>query len=340
MRFGFKRRQAHGSRVVLALEASRLCWLQAERGPQGRYTVQRAGVLPRQAEGSGDDAEALARRLRDLKLAGREVIAVLPPEHYQLLQIEAPAVPHDELRAAARWRIKDLVDAHIDDLTLDVLRVGDERQRSQSQLFVVAATSQRIAEITAQCTGAGLALDIIDVTDIAQRNLQTALAEAAGVQDEASAALVVHGSQCLFTVSANGELFYSRRLPWDERGLAGGSAAAGAAADYDIPQEEGGLIHYEEPGLHEDTPAIVIEVQRSLDVWERTWPGLPVALLQVQAGAHTEALMAALRTTLGVPVRALDPAGAFDALPALDEATRAALLPLLGAALRDESRAL
>lgn len=332
------KRKADGSRVVLALEDGRLSWLQATRGADGTLAVQRAGVID--GRGEPGDTAALTHRLRELRLSGSEVIAVLPPAHYQLLQIEAPSVPRDELRAAARWRIKDLVDAHIDDLTLDVLRVGDDRQRAPSQLYVVAALTQRIGEIGACCEAAGLALGIVDVAETAQRNLQSTLADAAGVQDEASAALVLHGGQCLFTVSAGGELFYSRRLPWDERGLHGEVPVSGPGLDFELPQEEGGLIHYEDPQPHDDAPALVIEVQRSLDVWERTWPGLPVALLYVQAGEHTAALIEALIATLPIPVRPLEPQAAFSALPTLDAATRTAVLPLLGAALRDDARAL
>jgi hypothetical protein len=52
---------------------------------------------------------------------------VLGLSDYQLLQIDAPAVPADEMKAAARWQIKDKVDIPVEELTLDVLAVGDQR---------------------------------------------------------------------------------------------------------------------------------------------------------------------------------------------------------------------
>src|SRR3954470_1581953 len=36
---------------------------------------------------------------------------------YQLLQVEAPPVPAAELKSAIRWRLKDLLDYHLDDAT-------------------------------------------------------------------------------------------------------------------------------------------------------------------------------------------------------------------------------
>ena len=45
---------------------------------------------------------------------------------YNLLLVEAPDVPPAELRAAMRWRVKDLIDFHIDDAVIDVFEVSDE----------------------------------------------------------------------------------------------------------------------------------------------------------------------------------------------------------------------
>ena len=131
-------------------------WPWQHRTPAGRLAVQSgsdrfafaladeagrlraAGVIagPRQAQD-------LARQVRALNLPGQGAVAVLPLTDAQLLPVEAPAVKPEELKAAARWRIKDLVDERLEELTIDVMHVGDDRPRPNRQVFVAAA--RRIA---------------------------------------------------------------------------------------------------------------------------------------------------------------------------------------------------
>jgi MSHA biogenesis protein MshI len=335
-------RRARNDRLVVACTADRFDYAQAERS-----RVLRCGVELR-----GDDTpQAFARRVRGLGLPGHAVSAVLPLADCQLLQIVAPAVPPAELRAAARWSIKDMVDAHLDDLTLDVMTVGDGRQRATPQLFVAAASSRGLRETADWAQSAGLPLAVIEIRETAQRNLQSALAESRGRLDRASAALMVHDQHCLLTIAAQGELFYARRLEWNPDALSvdratgiDGQPPTGMPApelvgldivDYGA-EPEAGATH------HDDTPQLVIELQRSLDVWERSWPELPLDVLTVHAGEHSQALARALERALALPVEVLDVEQAFPgfAQAAGSPNVGAAVLPLLGALLRVESRQL
>lgn len=321
----FARHPKAAGRLALAFGTDTIAY--AVGSTDGAATVRRAGVLQR-----GDDTpEQFQRRLRELKGGAGEVIAVLDLPQYQLLQIEAPAVPPAELRAAARWRIKDLVDAHLDDLTLDVLRVGDDRPRAQQQLFVIAAQNPAIASAAAACSDAGLPLAVIDVRETVQRNLQTALAERAGIDGQASAALVVEGRQALLTVSANGELFYTRRLAWDDTLLAAPSVAGHPLRNDESAYADGAD---DWSSGHDSSPALVIELQRSVDVWERSWPNLPLAALFVFAGARTDALVERLEPELALPVRPMRIESVFDGLAELPAEAHDACLPVLGALLR------
>ena len=69
-------------------------------------------------ESSHETTAASPAMLRDR--AGSDVVAtcVMPLGSYNLLQIEAPKVPPEELRSAVRWRVKDLIDFPIDLLYL------------------------------------------------------------------------------------------------------------------------------------------------------------------------------------------------------------------------------
>src|SRR5437660_1071667 len=43
-----------------------------------------------------------------------ECTTLLMPSEYQLLSVDAPNVSQEELKAAIRWRLKDMLDFHVD----------------------------------------------------------------------------------------------------------------------------------------------------------------------------------------------------------------------------------
>jgi MSHA biogenesis protein MshI len=319
--------------LAVTSEASRFSFALADDA--GR--LRAAGVIPGPLEPS-----ELARQVRALNLPGREVLAVLPLADAQLLPVEAPAVKPEELKAAARWRIKDLVDARLDELTIDVMHVGDERPRPNKQVFVAAARTERIRETIDRTRAAGLEVSVVDMAETTQRNLQCALAEAAGLSQRATAALVRHGDQCLLTLCAAGELFYSRRLDWEDLPTLAPQAAPLAAAEAVLETMD--FVDYgaqPDGGDGDDgAPRLAVELQRSMDVWERSWPDLPLAAVWVQLGDDSATWAALMRNALGRPVDVLDPERVFPGFSALvpSPAERQALLPVLGALLRTETR--
>lgn len=339
----------------------KLPWNKKPAGSIGRLAIAIDGeafsyveVAGRQIVRSGsepcgtDSPQQLAKRVRALGLPGAEVITVLGLSDCQLLQIEAPAVPADEMKAAARWQIKDKIDIPVEELTLDVLAVGDQRAQHRRQLFVAAARQAQVLELGAWMEAAGLQPSVFDITELAQRNLQCALAEQQGHGTEASAALMVHGTQCLLTICANGELFYARRLDWNSQTLGDMPTAAPVAAPAQAKTH--GLMTMELEGVDivdygaepddtsaretDSTPRLAVEVQRSLDAWERSWPDLPLHRLWVQAGDRTQALQGLLMRTLSITVEAFDSSALFSALPTTEQPS----LVLLGGLLRDDTR--
>lgn len=332
MTWPFKPR-ASSSRLAVMSEDHRFAFALADSAGH----LRAAGVL----EGHGQPQD-LTRKVRALNLPPQGVLAVLPLTDAQLLPVEAPAVKPEELKAAARWRIKDLVDTRLDELTIDVMPVGDERPRPNRQVFVAAAQTTRIHQLAERTQAAGLELSVVDMAETTQRNLQCALADAAGLSTRATAALVRHGAQCLLTVCAAGELFYTRRLDWEDLRTVAPQAAPLAVAE--APVESLDFVDYgaEPDGSDGDgsAPRLAVELQRSMDVWERSWPDLPLAAVWVQLGEESAAWAALMRTALGRPVDVLDAERLFPGLNALvpAPAERHALLPLLGALLRSETR--
>ena len=326
-------------RLVVCSSADSFAYVQADRPG----TLQRCGVEARGADSPAD----FARRLRALGLPARAVSAVLPLRHGQLLQVDAPAVKPEEMKAAARWRIKDLVEERLDDMTIDVMMVGDDRQRAHPQIFVAAASNTKLREVGELTRGAGLELTVVELMETSQRNLQTAIATADGLAERASAALMLHGNQCLLTICARGELFYTRRLDWDGASLVNSPQAQAKPTPAQAELESVDFIDYGAdldagPADDGDAPRLVIELQRSFDVWERSWPDLPLAGLWLQVGDDSPALAATLESALGLRVQVLDPERVFPGLAGLagTPAVASAVLPLLGALLRHETRQL
>lgn len=343
--------------VIASWGSGTLAFVQARVGIQGRWNIFRHGVVQK----SDLSDEAFLRQLQGLGLAGSDIRFVLRPDQYQLLQIDAPQVPPEEIRSAARWKIREMVETHLDDLTLDVCRVGDPQGSNTGQLFVVAARNALVRELTELGQALQCSVQVIDVWDMAQRNLQTQSGRRDDAVQRSDAALVVIDARhALLTISANGELFYSRRIElpadFENRDWGSGSAIEPASTmelppieEY-VPQEYQGDIDLTAsyvPGqgvgdaaIDDANQRLLVEVQRSLDVWDRTWSGLPIDGLKVFAGRKTAEFAAWLGKELGIQVGNLVLGDWFDGLLADDLSDQEQLLiwPLLGLLLRDEGR--
>lgn len=337
-RWPWQRAAAQRGTLACMLDGDTLTWVHAEGQPGRPGRVLAAGSTALAPEGG-------AHPLRGRPAA--TLITVLPLHASQLLQVEAPAVPPEELRAAARWRIKDLVEGALDDYTIDVMPVGQGPARGAKSLFVVAARNAVVRRTTAWAQAADLPLAVVDVAETTQRNLQAAAARAEGLAGRATAALFRHGSLCLLTLCFDGELHEARRLAAELLDEAGSTHTAASGPLMDDPSaplpadwdyvDYGAAPEAGAPAqLHE---RLLGELQRSFDVWERSHPEQPLAALWLAVGPGSEALCADLAPALGLRVRPLPTTtllpGLAEAAP--DAALQTTLLPLLGALLRDDS---
>jgi MSHA biogenesis protein MshI len=356
------RRAVSTDRLIVSWSGKTLAYLQARAARGGQTEIVKIGV-----ERQDDDTmEAFVQRLQRLRLQGSELHAVLRPEQYQLLQIDAPAVAPEEMRAAARYQIRDMVEAHIDDITIDVMRVGDGQQKGAGHLFVVVAPNAVLREISDLAKAMDWSLAVVDIIENAQRNLQSALAERNAKASTASAALVVVSErQALLTISASEELFYSRRLELPEGFLTmewGSSAEIFAeqtdtytpvgeyVPDYAGGDGLGGAYSSANPSPAANPFAtgpsdadriqrVVVEVQRSLDLWDRTWTTLPLAGLRVYAGTRSTDMAGWLSQEIGQAVLPLEIDSLFPQLQAMTMDDQMACLPLLGGLLRTQTGA-
>lgn len=335
---------------IVSWSGGTFAFLRARLNADGLYTVLQVGV---EQQGT-DTREDFVRRLQGLGLKGLVAQVMLRPEQYQVLQIDAPPVSPEELRAAARYQIRDMVNVHIDDITLDVMQVGDGQQKGPAHMFVVAANSETVKEIIAFGDSLRWTIRVIDIQETAQRNLQSALAQQEGRLERADAVLLISDErQAVLTISANEELFFTRRLDLPQGFLSmawgGGNHGEAEAPDAFTPVAEyvpdyaaGGVTTTgaADQGDTDRVQRLVVEVQRSLDLWERTWSSMPLNGLRVYAGDRSIELAAWLSRELGQSVSAMDVHARFPGIEAASAADQLYCLPLLGVLLRTETRKL
>lgn len=286
---------------------------------QVAHVIRDAGRRPRvdtllDAPSEGSSTETLRRLRKELRLDRAQVSALLAPGEYQVHAVDAPDVPEAEMRTAVRWRLKDVIDYPPEQATVDVLSLP---QASSShgrlpQVLAVSARSERISGVIELFDAARLDLAVIDIHETAQRNVASLYEEG----ERAVALVSFTATGGLFTVSARGQLYLSRALE------TGTELLSGTDAD-----TRSGLID-----------RMALELQRSLDHFDRQYGGLQVARLLIAPFAEVDALRLALAENLYVPVEILDLARALEleSSPLLrDPAAQGRHLRLLGAALRD-----
>jgi MSHA biogenesis protein MshI len=258
--------------------------------------------------------EVLERVNKELRAGSYRCGTMLNGSEYQLLTVDAPNVPPDELKTAVRWRLKDMLDFHVDDATIDVLDIpvdasGGARGHS---MFAIAARNALIQARQSLFSIAKLDLTVIDIPEMAQRNI-SALLETGG---RGLAMLSFDGDGGLLTITYKAELYLSRRI--------------------DVTLEQLMERDSERQQVHFDK--ITLELQRSLDHFDRQFHFVNVLkLLLAPTGA--QGLHEHLATNLYMAVEAMELGDVFDLskVPALQEvAQQQRFFLTLGAALRHE----
>lgn len=279
----------------------------------GKSRITRCGTRTL-ADQSGKEFERLAK---ELDLERYQCLTLLPATDYQLLLVDAPNVPATELKSAVRWRLKDMLDYHVDDATVDVLDIPVEAGSSARghSMYAVAARNETIQRCITRFTEAHIPLSVIDIVETAQRNI-TALFEppARGV-----GMIYLGARQALLTVNFRGELYLARRID------VGAEQLADAAPDHDEARNR-----------------ILLELQRSLDHLDRQFPFVTMGRLLVAPEPSDTGLAAHLAANLDLPVEQarLGDVVEFGPDAALAEVSPWRLFHVIGAALRNETKAL
>ena len=177
-----------------------------EAASGGRPRLRACG----EAEFRGD-AKSLAQAAQRMRVAASTRCAVLlGAGDYRFVLAEAPSVPRDELRAAMKWRLKEIIDFPIEEATYEILELpaADAAHVGRPSVYAVVARSGVLKGCVTRLDEAGMRVSVIDVPETAQRNLAALYEE----ENRGVALLYLDDAGALLTVTYRGELYAVRRF--------------------------------------------------------------------------------------------------------------------------------
>lgn len=238
-------------------------------------------------------------------------VSLMSTDTYDLLMVEAPDVPEEELVEAMRWRVKDMIDFPIEKAVIDVFDIPDQKS-SNDMMYVVVAREEVIAKRVKLMLDSGFDLNAIDIMELAMRNVTSLLPE--NEQGVAMVWLGLHSGS--ITLTRNGVLYFTRHLIGSEK-------LFGTLYSESVTRDMEGWL---------DT--VVIEIQRTLDFYESQYQQPPAAgVVLVPLVKPIDGLTDYLSSQLGVPVRYLELNNLFEISEDIELEKIALCLPAIGAAL-------
>jgi MSHA biogenesis protein MshI len=274
-----KRRGTEGLRAAVAISENEIAValvrkLAGERPKVLRIIVEQAPL--------GFADPVLKKIISDFDLRRVPVSAVIGASDYQIAQVPKPDVPRAELRAAARYSMRDVFDFPIEGATLDVFDLPAEANTgAKGTCFAIATRGDAVASITNTFERQFRRFDVIDIPELCQRNLAALLPQdAKGV-----AFLLIRDDFAQLVLTRNGMLYVTRRFDFRQRGELNGDADAEAS---ELPL---------------DPQMLSLELQRSLDYYESHFDESAIADLYIApAGTRANLMAAELGASTGLRI--------------------------------------
>jgi MSHA biogenesis protein MshI len=274
-----KRRRTEGLRAAVAISDTEIAVALVRKLDGQRPKVLRV-VVEEAPQGFADPV--LRKIISEFDLRRIPVSAVINPADYQIAQVQAPDVPRAELRAAARYSMRDAFDFPIDTATLDVFDLPAQTSRGKQRLcFAIATRGDAVEKISGVFERSFSKFDVIDIPELCQRNLATLLPQdAKGV-----AFLMLRDDFAQLVLTRAGKLYVTRRFEFQQRGELNGDAYAEAN---ELPL---------------DPQVLSLELQRSLDYYESHFDETAIGELYIApTGTRANLLAAELGANTGLRI--------------------------------------
>ena len=197
----------------------------------------------------------------------------------------------------------------IEDAAIDVLEVPENAYRGRSNMvYVVAALKSRIQAIIDMISNSGLELAVIDIPELAMKNLSSQF-----IEDENGIAFMdLRRTGSTMNLTRGGDLYLTRRI--------------NTQLDPDVMQS---------PDWEDLKDRLVLEIQRSLDYFESQMGQGQVTQIVIARRQHdTAGMTEALNEALTAKVTALDLSVHMESAVSLSPEVQQICMTALGATLR------
>ncbi|GLS82334.1 type II secretion system protein GspL [Paraferrimonas haliotis] len=201
-----------------------------------------------------------------------EAALVLAPPHYEVVTVERPNVPNDELHQSLLWLIKDLVQLDVSDIHYDYFIPPET---VSNKINVVVVSRSWLQRLLLDAKAQSITISHILVEEIALSNLFSG-------DETAKLLLSQHtGHELLLTVIKQGELYMQRRLRGFEQQLqiSGETVAA------------------------ETAQRLTLEIQRSMDFFEAQSRLSAVSSIELLLDDNGDVLQPLLSQNFSQPVK-------------------------------------
>jgi len=250
---------------------------------------------------------------------------VLAVSEANILLTEAPEVEDKELNQAMRWKLKDSTEVDMEKSIVDVFPIPGQRERGrQPMAYVVSAEKKLLKGYVALIENCNLNLKSIDITALAQRNIANTLPE----DEHGVAFLSLYANSGLLSLSRKGDLYLARDLDVGYRSFS-------LEAEKSLNREDGLQMEGLPSATQQTLEQIVLEVQRSMDYYERYFAQPPIqALVLAPLPTPIPGLADEISNQLGMKVRELDVNEILSVEQPVERSLQSKFLSAIGAALR------
>jgi len=188
---------------------------------------------------------------------------VLAASQTQVVLVDKPNIPEDEVNAALKWQIKDLVSYSPEDMVLDYFD-GPTLAGGNEKINVVCASKKDLLTFIEPLSQNGLVLKTITTEEFAFASLVP-------VQNDACLMVCQQpNEEIVLLIVKQGKVYFSRRL----RGFSQISTKSEDELSFGV------------------VDSLSLEIQRSTDYFERQLKQAPIRTIEVIVPIPTEALLA------------------------------------------------
>ncbi|MEM7293100.1 MAG: hypothetical protein AAF420_06865, partial [Pseudomonadota bacterium] len=232
-----------------------------------------------------------------------------------------PNVNPEEMKSALRWKVKDLIDFHIDDATIDVFPMpASARSGSAPMINAVVARTSLIQQRVDLLHSLDIEPEAIDITELALHNITRTTLE----QDSVPiAAMYLLPDNVYIEVSDPGALYLSRNI----------AASLDQLSEMPVADDNGWqTTDYDSTSNAE---MLSLEMQRSMDYFESHYGKGPANDMRMfQSIGEDNQFIDALGRDLPFRVRKESLSEAIPGVGNINTADLTHYLPAIGAALR------